>query len=110
MAAILPSEPCPGSRGMTGPTRLGWIGLGKMGQPMALNLLKAGAPLTVYNRNRERSKPLLAAGAREADSPRAVGRASDLLFTMVADDQALQEVALGPRGAVGGLRPDALLI
>ena len=95
---------------MTGPARLGWIGLGKMGQPMALNLLKAGAPLTVYNRNRERSKPLLAAGAREADSPRAVGMASDLVFTMVADDQALQEVALGPRGAVGGLRPGALLI
>ena len=83
---------------MTGPARLGWIGLGKMGQPMALGLLKAGAPLTVYNRNRERLKPLLAAGAREADSPRAVGMASDLVFTMVADDQALQEVALEALG------------
>src|SRR5437762_3396543 len=50
---------------MTGPARLGWIGLGKMGQPMALNLLQAGAPLTVYNRNAERSKPPLAAGSHE---------------------------------------------
>lgn len=79
-------------------TRIGWIGLGNMGTPMATNLLKAGYSLTVYNRNNAKETTLIAAGAKKAKSPAAVLDGSDIVFTMLSDDAAVKWVFEGPEG------------
>lgn len=73
--------------------KIGWIGLGKMGAPMALNLVKAGFDLTVYNRTAARTAPLAAAGAGTAASIAELAAASDIVVSMIDDDAALEEVA-----------------
>ncbi len=62
---------------------IGWIGTGVMGASMAGHLRKAGYPLTVFNRTKAKAQPLLDAGAVWADSPKAVGAASDIVFSIV---------------------------
>lgn len=89
---------------------IGFVGLGVMGQPMALNLLKAGHPLTVYNRTAARAAPLAEAGASVAVSPRAVAAASDVVFVNVADDAAVEAVLFGPEGLIHGLKPEAVVV
>ena len=91
-------------------TRVAFLGLGAMGGPMARNVLKAGYPLTVWNRTRERADELRAAGARVADSPRAAAEGADVAITMLTDAAAAEAVALGPDGLVGGLRAGATFI
>ncbi|HXH49995.1 MAG TPA: NAD(P)-binding domain-containing protein, partial [Terriglobia bacterium] len=76
--------------------KAGFIGLGNMGLPMARNLLKAGHEITVYNRTRERAESLLAEGAAIADQA-SDACASDVVITMLADDQALRAVVLDGR-------------
>jgi 3-hydroxyisobutyrate dehydrogenase-like beta-hydroxyacid dehydrogenase len=73
--------------------RIGWIGLGKMGAPMALNLVKTGFDLTVYNRTAAKAEPLRQAGARAAASIAELAAASDIVISMIDDDAALAEVA-----------------
>ena len=73
-------------------TTVGLIGLGLMGNPMGHNLLKAGFPLTVWNRTASRADSLVAAGAKLAASPREVAAASDVLITIVSDPPALEGV------------------
>ncbi|HZG03069.1 MAG TPA: NAD(P)-dependent oxidoreductase [Streptomyces sp.] len=73
---------------------VGFIGLGVMGQPMALNLARAGTPLVVWNRTAARSEPLRAAGATVASSPAEVFRRARVVFLMLADDAATDS-ALG---------------
>ncbi|MBZ5538895.1 MAG: NAD(P)-dependent oxidoreductase [Acidobacteriia bacterium] len=90
--------------------KIGLIGLGLMGRPMGLNLLKAGYPLTVWNRTASRAEPLVAAGARLAASPRAVAEAVDVLFTIVSDPPALEEVLWGKDGVMGGLRRGSIYV
>ncbi len=80
--------------------RIGLIGLGLMGRPMGMNLLKAGHPLTVWNRTASRADELVAAGATLAKSPKEVAAAADVLITMVSDPPALEEVLWGPSGGV----------
>jgi len=82
---------------------LGFIGLGAMGQPMALNLRKAGHALRVFARNPERARPLVEVGATLANSPFAVAQAVDVLFINVSDDAAVESVLFGPEGAAAGL-------
>jgi 3-hydroxyisobutyrate dehydrogenase-like beta-hydroxyacid dehydrogenase len=82
---------------------IGFIGLGLMGKPMSMNLLKAGYPLTVWNRTASRADELVAAGARLAKSPREAAQHSDFLITIVSDPAALEEVLWG--GADGGALP-----
>lgn len=89
---------------------VGFIGLGLMGQPMATNILKAGFPLTVYNRTPEKVKALVALGARHAGSPMALGEDSEVVITMVSDHEALWEVILGPQGALMGARSGTIFI
>lgn len=72
--------------------RVAFIGLGNMGQPMALNLRRAGVDLSVWNRNRERAEPLAAEGARVCGSPGEAVSAAGIVATMVADDRALESV------------------
>lgn len=94
--------------------RVGYIGLGIMGRPMAGHLLDAGYPLTVFNRTRAKTAPLVAAGARVADSPRAVAEASDIIFTNVTDSPDLEAVVLGgadePNGVIDGVRPGSIVV
>jgi 3-hydroxyisobutyrate dehydrogenase-like beta-hydroxyacid dehydrogenase len=89
--------------------KIGFIGLGNMGSAMAMNLLKAGHDLTVYNRTAEKAKPLLKQGARAAAN---AGEAScgDVVFTMLADDHAVESVMFGESGILANLRPGSVHI
>jgi 3-hydroxyisobutyrate dehydrogenase-like beta-hydroxyacid dehydrogenase len=82
--------------------KIGVIGLGLMGRPMAANLVKAGHSVTVWNRTPARAQELVAAGATLAQSPREVSAASDILITMVSDPPALEEVLWGHAGKNDG--------
>ncbi|MDR7589054.1 MAG: NAD(P)-binding domain-containing protein, partial [Armatimonadota bacterium] len=90
--------------------RIGFIGLGIMGKPMARNLLRAGFPLTVHNRSRAPVEEMVAAGARDGGSPRGVAEASDIVITMLPDSPDVQQVVLGPDGVLEGLRADGVLV
>jgi 3-hydroxyisobutyrate dehydrogenase-like beta-hydroxyacid dehydrogenase len=90
--------------------RVGFIGMGRMGQRMARNVLRSGFPLTVYNRTPERSAPLEAEGAAVAASPARVAAVSDVVIMMLADGPAVLSVALGPDGALAGMAPGSVLI
>jgi 2-hydroxy-3-oxopropionate reductase len=90
--------------------RIGLIGLGLMGKPMGMNLLKAGYGLTVWNRTASRAEELVAAGAALAKSPRGVAEASDVLLTMVSDPPALESILWGEAGALGGLKKGSVYI
>jgi 3-hydroxyisobutyrate dehydrogenase-like beta-hydroxyacid dehydrogenase len=87
---------------------LAFIGLGAMGVPMARNLLAAGHRLQVWNRSAERARPLTDLGAALASSPAQAAAAADCTITMLADDAAVEAVALGRDGLVAGLRPGAV--
>jgi len=83
--------------------RVGFVGLGIMGGPMARNAMKAGFPLTVFNRTAAKSEPLREAGAAVVDSPAAVAAASDVCVSCVSDTPDVLEVVLDPeRGIVAG--------
>ena len=85
-------------------SKIGFIGLGLMGKPMALNLVKAGFAVTVWNRTASRADELVSAGAKLAESPRELAANSDLLITIVSDPPALEEVLWGANGAMQSLR------
>jgi 3-hydroxyisobutyrate dehydrogenase-like beta-hydroxyacid dehydrogenase len=89
--------------------KVGFIGLGRMGSGMARNLLRAGHEVTVYNRTPGRSQALSADGARVAESVAEACRV-EALITMLANDDAVKEVVLGPEGIVSHLQPGALHI
>lgn len=90
--------------------KVGFIGLGRMGLPMALNLSKAGYALTVYNRTKERAAPLAEAGATVVDSPGEVAQTAEVIITMVSDSAALRTVVLGTDGLLANLQPNTVLI
>ena len=99
---------------MSSPRKIGFIGLGLMGRPMAMNLLKAGHALTVWNRTPSRAQELVAAGATLAKSAREAAAACDILFTIVSDPPALEQVLWGHEGnndgALAGLRRGGIYI
>src|SRR5207249_3268064 len=82
--------------------KVGFIGLGIMGRPMAKHLLDARHDLTVWNRSRPGIDALVAAGATEAASAAEVAKASEVVFTMVGDSPDVEEVALGDNGIIKG--------
>ncbi|MBV9776620.1 MAG: NAD(P)-dependent oxidoreductase [Acetobacteraceae bacterium] len=86
---------------------IGFVGLGPMGSAMAGVLLRHGHRLTVWNRTAEKAEPLVAAGARQAATPAEAAR-GDIVLTSVANDAAVESVALGPDGVIGGLRAGAI--
>lgn len=90
--------------------RIGFIGLGIMGRGMAANLLKAGFPLTVWNRTIARMQELVAQGARAGASPADVAERSDIVVICVSDTPDVEEVILGERGVIQGARPGSLVI
>ena len=78
--------------------KLGYIGVGLMGKPMVLRLLAAGHEVTVWNRSRDKLKPVLEKGAKAAESPAAVARASEIVMMCVTDQKAEEEVLFAPQG------------
>ena len=90
--------------------RVGFLGLGTMGTPMATNLAKAGFPLTVWNRTAAKVEPLLRVGAKAGKSPAHVAAASDVVVTMVAQPSDVEAIVLGPDGVLEGIKPGAVLV
>jgi 3-hydroxyisobutyrate dehydrogenase len=93
-----------------GKTRIGWIGTGVMGRWMCQHLMTKGYAATVYNRTKDKARPLLEAGAAWADTPKAVAERSDATFAIVGFPRDVREVFLGPEGALAGSRPGNLLV
>lgn len=93
----------------SGKPKLGFVGIGIMGQPMASNLLRAGYAVTISARNRSRSEQLAALGAVPAD-PRELAAASDIVITMVTDTAAVEQVLFGENGIASGLRRGSVVI
>ncbi|NEV61964.1 2-hydroxy-3-oxopropionate reductase [Thiorhodococcus minor] len=90
--------------------RLGFIGLGIMGRPMALNLLKAGYELHVHARREASMRPLADAGALTCASAADVAQRADVIFTMVSDTPDVEAVILGDQGIIQGARPGSVVI
>ena len=78
--------------------KIGWIGLGNMGIPMCRNLLKEGFSVCVYNRTKDKEKELIGLGATSARSLQDLSKVSDLVITMVTDDEAVKQVYNGSNG------------
>ena len=89
---------------------VGLIGLGIMGMPMARNLMKGGFPVVVYNRTTSKADALTEEGATKVSSPREVAEACSVTITMVTDSPDVEDVVLGPGGAIEGIGKDAVLI
>jgi 3-hydroxyisobutyrate dehydrogenase len=90
--------------------KLGFIGIGLMGKPMALRLLAAGHEVAVWNRSREKLKEVLEKGARAADSPAALARAAEVVMLCVTDQKAAEQVLFGPDGVVHGSKAEKLVV
>ncbi len=90
--------------------RVGFIGLGKMGRPMALNLLRKGFPLTVSNRSRGVVDELAGKGATPAASPAEVASRSDVVCLCLPFPATVEEVVLGRQGVIEGLHPGATVV
>lgn len=90
--------------------KIGFIGIGVMGGPMALNLMRAGYDLTVYSRTKAKCEEVLAAGARWADSPAACTEGQDAVLTMVGYPKDVEKVYFGERGILSAAKPGMLLI
>ena len=89
---------------------LAYLGLGTMGAPMAMNILKAGYSLKVYNRTREKELPLAKAGAKRAESPAAAAADADVIFVNLSDSKDVKEVVLGKNGVAESAKPGSILV
>lgn len=89
---------------------IGFIGLGIMGKPMALNLIKAGHSLTVNDLNQEAVQDLLKAGANYAASPKEVAEDSEIIITMLPASKHVQAVVLGDTGILAGAKKGSIII
>ena len=89
--------------------KIGFIGLGNLGTPIALNLIKAGHTLYVYNRTRSKTMPLAEKGALVCDSIADLAKQCDIVFTIVSDDAALKNICEGESGLVNNLAKDVFI-
>jgi 3-hydroxyisobutyrate dehydrogenase-like beta-hydroxyacid dehydrogenase len=89
---------------------VGFIGLGIMGEPMALNLVKAGYKVTVYNRTPEKAEPLKKAGAKLAATPAEAAQGADYVISIVSDSAASEQVFMGKDGALQTVKAGAIVI
>jgi 2-hydroxy-3-oxopropionate reductase len=90
--------------------KLGFIGLGVMGRPMALNLMKHGHEMAVYARRAASAQPLVDAGAKACGTPREVAQNADVVFTMVTTSSDVEAVALGTDGIAAGARAGTIVV
>jgi 3-hydroxyisobutyrate dehydrogenase len=90
--------------------KIGFIGLGTMGAPMASNLLRGGFQVTVYNRTADKCIPLVEEGAQSAATPRAAAEGKDVIITMISNDDSIREVYYGEEGILGTLKAGTVVI
>lgn len=90
--------------------KIGFIGLGIMGKPMAQNLLKAGFPLIFYARKENIIEEMRGTGARPVSSPRQVAEEADIIIIIVTADSDVQEVTMGPDGVLEGTSPGKMIV
>ena len=90
--------------------KIGFIGLGIMGKPMAKNLMRAGYSLIVYDINKEPVRELMSLGAEEGSSPKDVAERTDIIITMLPDSPQVKDVILGENGVLEGARRGAIII
>ena len=90
--------------------KIGFIGLGLMGKPMSLNLVKAGYDVTVQNRTLKKTEPLAQAGARVASNPMEAAAGADAVITMLLEDSNVEEVILGKDGVIESLSEGAIVV
>lgn len=90
--------------------RIGFLGLGDMGQAIVPRLLAPGHTVTGWNRTREKAAPMFKLGMLWADTPREVARDSEIIFSIVTDSAAVRSLALGENGIIAGLRKDAVYL
>jgi 3-hydroxyisobutyrate dehydrogenase len=90
--------------------KIGWIGLGNMGSPMSRQLIKAGFPVIVYNREKAKVGALKSMGAGVADSPGSLIKQVDVIIIMVTDDRAIREIFMGDNGLLGAKTNGKLII
>jgi 3-hydroxyisobutyrate dehydrogenase-like beta-hydroxyacid dehydrogenase len=90
--------------------KIGFIGLGTMGKPMALRLVEKGFPLHVFNRTREKANELIEKGAVWCTSPSAVTEESEIVISMVSDPRALEEISTGDDGVLESIRANGVHI
>ena len=94
----------------TTPQKVGFIGLGIMGMPMARNLLKAGFEVVAYNRTASKAEALAKEGARKANSPKELAMECPVVITIVSDTKDVVAVILGKDGVIEGARPGSVVI
>lgn len=90
--------------------KIGFIGLGIMGKPMALNLLKAGFKVVAYNRTKEKVNVIVDAGGEEGLTPKEVAENSDIIITIVSDSPDVEDVILGENGVIKGAKAGSVVI
>lgn len=90
--------------------KIGLIGPGIMGQPMGMNLIRAGYPLWVYGRTPERAEPLVDAGASFCETPRAVAEQADIIISIVSDTPDVEAVVWGDDGVLAGAASGKVLV
>ncbi|ASA19577.1 3-hydroxyisobutyrate dehydrogenase [Paenibacillus donghaensis] len=90
--------------------RIGFIGLGTMGAPMASNLLRGGFEVTVYNRTASKNQPFEEQGAKTASTPKLAAEGKDVIITMISNDDSIREVYYGDQGILAELQPGTVII
>ncbi len=90
--------------------KIAFLGLGAMGSAIAAQLLKSNPGMTVWNRTREKSQALTSKGAQVAKHPREAVRDAEIVFTMLNNDAAVEEIVLGTQGILSALQPEAIHI
>ena len=90
--------------------KIGWIGLGKMGKPMSESLIKAGHEVTVYNRTKSKEAPLKENGASTSSSPRELVEHTDIVFLMISDDEAVENIFKGEDGILAATIKDRIIV
>jgi 3-hydroxyisobutyrate dehydrogenase-like beta-hydroxyacid dehydrogenase len=90
--------------------RVGWVGLGDMGQVIIPRLLEAGHEVVGWNRTKSKADPLIDKGMTWAESPKDVAAASEIVVSIVTDSRAVSAVALGEHGVIAGLSPDGVYL
>lgn len=90
--------------------KLGWIGLGHMGEPMANNLLQAGYIVNVYNRSPEKTASLVESGAINLNSPKEVADQSDIIFIMLSNSEAVKAVLTNDNGILNTIHPGKIIV
>ncbi len=90
--------------------KIGFVGLGIMGSPMALNLLKAGFDVIAYNRTEKKVDAIIKAGGEGGKTPKEVAEKSDIIITIVSDTPDVEDVILGKDGVINGIKKGSVVI